>query len=124
MELQKYFQPDDTNQFVQAVPGTGLNIPIWLLGSSTFGAQLAAILGLPYAFASHFAPAELMRALHVYRTQFRPSATLAKPYAMVATNVIAADTDAEANGCSRRFSSSFCTSDADRRGKCNRPSMT
>ena len=96
VELQKYFQPDDTNQFVQAVPGAGLNVPIWLLGSSTFGAQLAAILGLPYAFASHFAPAELMRALHVYRTQFRPSATLAKPYAMVATNVVAADTDKEA----------------------------
>jgi luciferase family oxidoreductase group 1 len=96
IELQKYFQPDDSNQFVQAVPGNGLNIPIWLLGSSTFGAQLAAILGLPYTFASHFAPAELMRALHVYRTQFKPSATLAKPYAMVATNVIAADTDAEA----------------------------
>lgn len=96
VELQKYFQPDDTNQFVQAVPGVGLNVPIWLLGSSTFGAQLAAILGLPYTFASHFAPAELMRALHVYRTQFRPSATLSKPYAMVAANVIAADTDREA----------------------------
>jgi luciferase family oxidoreductase group 1 len=96
VELQRYFQPDDSNQFVQAVPGNGLNIPIWILGSSLFGAQLAAMLGLPYAFASHFAPAELMRALHVYRTQFKPSAQLSSPYAMVAVNVVAADTDREA----------------------------
>ncbi|SOD81382.1 LLM class flavin-dependent oxidoreductase [Spirosoma fluviale] len=96
VELQHYFQPDDTNQFVQAIPGTGLNIPIWILGSSLFGAQLAAMLGLPYAFASHFAPAELLRALQVYRTQFQPSEHLKAPYAMVAVNVIAADTDAEA----------------------------
>lgn len=96
VELQHYFQPDDSNQFVQAVPGNGLNIPIWILGSSLFGAQLAAMLGLPYAFASHFAPAELMRALHVYRTQFKPSAQLSRPYAMVAVNVVVADTDREA----------------------------
>lgn len=96
VELQHYFQPNDTNQFVQAVPGTGLNVPIWILGSSLFGAQLAAMLGLPYAFASHFAPAELLRALQVYRTQFKPSAYLKAPYAMVAANVIAADTDREA----------------------------
>ena len=96
VELQRYFQPDDSNQFIQAVPGNGLNVPIWILGSSLFGAQLAAVLGLPYAFASHFAPAELLRALHVYRTQFRPSDQLKKPYAMVAANVIAADTDREA----------------------------
>ena len=96
IELQHYFQPDDSNQFVQAVPGNGLNVPIWILGSSLFGAQLAAMLGLPYAFASHFAPAELMRALYVYRTQFKPSAHLKEPYAMVAVNVIAADTDQEA----------------------------
>ncbi|MCX6216015.1 LLM class flavin-dependent oxidoreductase [Spirosoma sp.] len=96
VELQHYFQPDDTNQFVQAIPGTGLNIPIWILGSSLFGAQLAAMLGLPYAFASHFAPAELLRALQVYRTQFQPSEHLKAPYAMVAVNVIAADTDEEA----------------------------
>ena len=97
VELQRYFQPDESNQFVQAVPGNGLNVPIWILGSSLFGAQLAAALGLPYAFASHFAPAELMRALHVYRTQFKPSAELKEPYAMVAVNVIAADTDQEAD---------------------------
>jgi luciferase family oxidoreductase group 1 len=96
IELQHYFQPDDSNQFIQAVPGNGLNIPIWILGSSLFGAQLAAILGLPYAFASHFAPKDLLNALYVYRTQFRPSAQLAKPYVMVATNVVAADTDREA----------------------------
>ncbi|WP_080240075.1 LLM class flavin-dependent oxidoreductase [Spirosoma rigui] len=96
VELQHYFQPDDTNQFIQAVPGTGLNIPIWILGSSLYGAQLAAMLGLPYAFASHFAPAELLRALHVYRTHFKPSAQLPEPYAMVAVNVVAADTDREA----------------------------
>lgn len=96
VELQRYFQPDDSNQFVQAVPGNGLNIPIWILGSSLFGAQLAAMLGLPYAFASHFAPTELMRALHIYRTQFKPSAQLQEPYAMVAVNVVAADTDQEA----------------------------
>lgn len=96
VELQHYFQPDESNQFIQAVPGTGLNIPIWILGSSLFGAQLAAMLGLPYAFASHFAPAELLRALHMYRTHFKPSAQLKEPYAMVAVNVVAADTDAEA----------------------------
>ena len=96
VELQRYFQPDDTNQFVQAVPGNGLTIPIWILGSSLFGAQLAAMLGLPYAFASHFAPAHLLQALQIYRTHFRPSAQLAAPYAMVAVNVVAADTDAEA----------------------------
>lgn len=96
VELQRYFQPDDSNQFIQAVPGTGLNIPIWILGSSLFGAQLAAMLGLPYAFASHFAPGELLRALHMYRTHFKPSAQLKEPYAMVAVNVVAADTDAEA----------------------------
>lgn len=97
VELQHYFQADDdTDPSVQAVPGIGLNIPIWILGSSLFGAQLAAMLGLSYAFASHFSPAQLLRALHVYRTQFRPSAQLKEPYAMVAVNVITADTDREA----------------------------
>lgn len=96
VELQHYFQPDETNQFVQAVPGTGLNIPIWILGSSLFGAQLAAMLGLPYTFASHFAPNDLMQALAVYRARFKPSDQLPKPYAMVAVNVIVADTDREA----------------------------
>jgi len=97
VELLNYFQPDDdSNQFVQAVPGNGLTIPVWILGSSLFGAQLAALLGLPYAFASHFAPAQLMRALDIYRSRFKPSPYLQKPYAMVAVNVVAADTDREA----------------------------
>lgn len=114
IELQQYFQPDDTNQFVQAVPGTGLNIPIWILGSSLFGAQLAAMLGLPYAFASHFAPNDLMQALAVYRSRFKPSEQLEKPYAMVAVNVIAADTDQEAE---RLFTSMKQQFLAIRRGK-------
>jgi luciferase family oxidoreductase group 1 len=81
---------------VRAVPGAGLDVPIWLLGSSLFSAQLAAMLGLPFAFASHFAPDYLMRALELYRAQYRPSAAWPKPYAMVGVNVFAADTDEEA----------------------------
>ncbi len=95
-ELQFYFRPAMPGQPVRAVPGAGLDVPIWLLGSSLFSAQLAAALGLPYAFAAHFAPDELMRALHVYRTQFKPSTSLSRPWAMVCVNVVAADTDAEA----------------------------
>jgi luciferase family oxidoreductase group 1 len=96
LELQRYFADLEPGQAVQAVPGTGLHVPLWILGSSLFGAQLAAALGLPYAFASHFAPDDLMAAIAIYRESFRPSAQLAKPYVMVAANVIAADTDAEA----------------------------
>jgi luciferase family oxidoreductase group 1 len=96
-ELQQLLGPVAQGQAVQAVPGGGLQVPIWILGSSLFGAQLAAALGLPYAFASHFAPNDLMSALAVYRTQFRPSAQLDKPYAMVGLNVVAAETDAEAH---------------------------
>jgi luciferase family oxidoreductase group 1 len=81
---------------IRAVPGAGLNVPIWLLGSSLFSAQLAAALGLPFAFASHFAPDHLMSALQIYRSQFKPSASLAQPYAMVGLSVFAADTDREA----------------------------
>jgi luciferase family oxidoreductase group 1 len=95
-ELQGYFRPVQPGQAVQAVPGAGLSVPIWLLGSSLFGAQLAATLGLPYAFASHFAPDDLEEALRLYREEFRPSAALAKPYAMAAIGVCAAETDAEA----------------------------
>jgi len=95
-ELQAFLGPLRPGQTVQAVPGTGLNVPIWILGSSLFGAQLAAELGLPYAFASHFAPDALMPALQTYRTEFQPSAQLDRPYAMVGVNVIAADTDCEA----------------------------
>ena len=96
LELQALLGPLQPGQVVQAVPGTGTNVPIWILGSSLFGAQLAAMLGLPYAFASHFAPDALMPALEIYRARFEPSQQLDRPYAMVGCNVIAADTDAEA----------------------------
>ena len=96
LELQALLGPLQPGQMVQAVPGTGTNVPLWILGSSLFGAQLAAMLGLPYAFASHFAPAALMPALAVYRDTFQPSAQLQKPYAMIAANIVAAPTDAEA----------------------------
>ncbi|MBV8626991.1 MAG: LLM class flavin-dependent oxidoreductase, partial [Paraburkholderia sp.] len=93
VELQRFFAEAVPGQRVRAVPGAGLNVPIWLLGSSLFSAQLAAALGLPFAFASHFAPDHLLTALRIYRAQFRPSATLEKPYAMVGVNLFAADTD-------------------------------
>lgn len=92
-ELQAYFEPVEPGQKIRAVPGAGLKVPLWLLGSSLFGAQLAALLGLPFAFASHFAPDMLMQALDLYRSGFRPSAQLTKPYAMVVANVVAAETD-------------------------------
>ena len=95
-ELQALFEPAKPGQTVQAVPGAGLDVPLWILGSSTYGAQLAAHLGLPYAFASHFAPDSLDEALAMYRRLFKPSAQLAKPHAMVGVNVVAAETDAEA----------------------------
>jgi luciferase family oxidoreductase group 1 len=87
---------DRPRQSIRAVPGSGLKVPVWILGSSLFGAQLAAMLGLPYAFASHFAPAQLMQALELYRDNFKPSAQLAQPYVMLGFNVFAADTDEEA----------------------------
>ncbi|WP_448207307.1 LLM class flavin-dependent oxidoreductase [Azospirillum sp. sgz302134] len=96
LELQALFGPLQPGQRVQAVPGTGTNVPLWILGSSLFGAQLAAHLGLPYAFASHFAPDALMHALEVYRAGFNPSAQLDRPHAMVGVNVFAAETDAAA----------------------------
>jgi luciferase family oxidoreductase group 1 len=96
LELMAYFQHPEPGQAVRAVPGAGLNVPIWILGSSLFGAQLAAALGLPYAFASHFAPAQMMDAIRIYREKFRPSSDLAAPYVMLGVNVIAADTDEEA----------------------------
>jgi luciferase family oxidoreductase group 1 len=95
VELMDYFA-DSPRRSVRAVPGAGLNVPIWILGSSLFGAQLAAALGLPYAFASHFAPQMMMQAIDIYRSTFRPSAQLDKPYVMLGFNVFAADTDAEA----------------------------
>jgi luciferase family oxidoreductase group 1 len=99
-ELLRLFEPaDGAHSFekkIRAVPGTGLRVPVWLLGSSTFSAELAAQMGLPFCFASHFAPGDLVQAFSVYRESFRPSQYLAKPYAMMGVNVIAADTDAEA----------------------------
>lgn len=96
-ELQAFLGPKQANQRIEAVPGSGSNVPIWILGSSLFGAGLAANLGLPYGFASHFAPKVLDQALAIYRTNFKPSAQLDKPYAIVGVNVIAADTDEEAH---------------------------
>jgi luciferase family oxidoreductase group 1 len=95
VELMDYFA-DSPRRQVRAVPGAGLDVPVWILGSSLFGAQLAAALGLPYAFASHFAPQMMMQAIELYRATFRPSAQLDKPYVMLGFNVFAADTDAEA----------------------------
>ncbi len=96
VELMGYFQPAEEGQRIHAVPGEGQKVPVWILGSSLYGAQLAAMLGLPYAFASHFAPAELDQALDIYRSRFQPSEQLDKPYVMLGLNVFAAPTDAEA----------------------------
>ncbi|QBE62704.1 LLM class flavin-dependent oxidoreductase [Pseudoduganella lutea] len=95
LELQDYMS-DSPRQRVLAVPGQGAKVPLWILGSSLFGAQLAAHLGLPYAFASHFAPQMMMQAVAFYRNNFKPSANLARPYVMLGYNVFAADTDEEA----------------------------
>jgi luciferase family oxidoreductase group 1 len=96
VELMSYFLPTEPGQSVQAVPGAGEDVEVWILGSSTFGAQLAAHLGLPYAFASHFAPGQMQDAIAIYRERFRASDRLAKPHVMLGVNVAAADTDAEA----------------------------
>ena len=96
LELQAFLAPAGDNQRIRAVPGAGTEVPLWILGSSTFGAQLAAALGLPYGFASHFAPDYLLDALEIYRAEFKPSEQSSKPYAMVGVTVVAADTDAEA----------------------------
>jgi luciferase family oxidoreductase group 1 len=95
VELMHYFEPPEPGQQVQAVPGGGLDVPIWILGSSLFGSQLAAALGLPYAFASHFAPTMMMQAIELYRARFKPSRQLQQPYVMLGFNVFAADTDEE-----------------------------
>lgn len=102
-ELRDYLATPDRNTPVKAIPGMGTEVPIWLLGSSTFGARLAARLGLPYAFASHFAPTYLMEALRIYRDEFVPSASLSSPYAMACINVMAADTTAEAERLATSF---------------------
>ena len=96
LELQALLGPRQANQAIHAIPGENTNVPLWILGSSLFGAQLAAMLGLPYAFASHFAPQALMQAVSIYREKFKPSAQLAEPYVMVGCNAIVADTEDEA----------------------------
>jgi luciferase family oxidoreductase group 1 len=93
LKLQTYFSEKNSTSKVRAIPGEGLDIPIWILGSSTDSAQLAGLLGLPYAFASHFAPAQFEAAIQLYRKNFRPSESLDKPYVMACVNMIAADTD-------------------------------
>jgi luciferase family oxidoreductase group 1 len=98
---------DQPRQHIRAVPGTGANVPVWILGSSLFGSQLAAMLGLPYAFASHFAPAQMMQAIELYRENFRPSEQLAKPYVMLGFNVFAADTDEEAQVLATTWQQAF-----------------
>jgi luciferase family oxidoreductase group 1 len=95
-ELQSYFEPAAPEQKIRAVPGAGLRVPIWLLGSSLFSAQLAAELGLPFAFASHFAPADMIGALHLYRSNFKPSRQLERPYAILGLNAVVAETDEQA----------------------------
>jgi luciferase family oxidoreductase group 1 len=95
-QLQKLFSAGNANGKIRANPGEGLDIPIWILGSSTDSAHLAAALGLPYAFASHFAPTYFTEAINIYRKNFKPSAQLSAPYIMACVNVVAADTDVEA----------------------------
>ncbi len=102
-----YFAPRSPGQRVRAVPGAGLHVPIWILGSSLYGAQVAAALGLPFAFASHFAPAQLMPALAIYRERFQPSAQLERPYVMLGFNVFAADTDDDARLLSTSVQQAF-----------------
>lgn len=96
LELQAFLAEAGPNQRIEAVPAAGTNVPLWILGSSNFGAMLGAELGLPYSFASHFAPDLLLQALEIYRARFKPSEQLQRPYAMVGVNIIAAETDAEA----------------------------
>jgi luciferase family oxidoreductase group 1 len=109
MELQAYFRPAKPGQALRAIPGAGLAVPVWLLGSSLFSAQLAAVLGLPFAFAAHFAPDLLHDALALYRREFRPSAALDRPYAMAAVQVYAAETDTQAARLFTSLQQSFLT---------------
>ncbi|MBP6814270.1 MAG: LLM class flavin-dependent oxidoreductase [Burkholderiaceae bacterium] len=120
-ELQAFFGPVTPGQAVRAVPGAGLNVPLWILGSSLYGAQVAAHFGLPYAFASHFAPDALMQALEVYRQYFRPSAQLQKPHAMVGVNVIVADTDDEARRLFTSLQQRFTNMLRNQRGQMSPP---
>ena len=120
-ELQALLAPVEPGQTIQAVPGGGLEVPIWILGSSLFGAQLAAAYGLPYAFASHFAPNACLPALEAYRRNFQPSPQLQKPHAMIGVNVFAADTDAEARRLFTTIQQAFTNILRDTRGLCPPP---
>ncbi len=107
LELMSYLAPAQAGQRVVAYPGVGTQVPIWILGSSLFGAQVAAALGLPFAFASHFAPAMMMQALEIYRARFKPSQPLDRPYVMLGFNVFAADSDAQARFLSTSMQQAF-----------------
>jgi luciferase family oxidoreductase group 1 len=121
LELQSLLAPVKPGQAVRAVPGYGTEVPIWILGSSLFGAELAATLGLPYAFASHFAPAALFDALEIYRAQFKPSKQLSQPYAMVGVNIVAAETDEDARRLFTTVQQSFSNLVRGRGGKLQPP---
>ena len=117
IELMGYFQPSEPGQAVEAVPGAGLQVPIWILGSSTFGGQLAAILGLPFAFASHFAPRMMQHAIMLYRERFTPSAQLAAPNLMLGVAVVAAESDEEARFLYSSLQQSTLNNRTGRRGR-------
>ena len=117
IELQRYLADPVPGQAVRATPGAGTKVPLWILGSSLYGAQLAAILGLPYAFASHFAPEALLPALQIYREKFEPSEQLREPYAMVGANAVVADTDEEARYLFTSAQQSFANIFRGRRGQ-------
>ncbi|MDZ5459806.1 LLM class flavin-dependent oxidoreductase [Azohydromonas lata] len=116
-ELLAYFEPARAGQALRAIPGEGLRVPVWVLGSSLFGAQLAALLGLPYAFASHFAPQQLMPAVELYRSEFRPSRHLDAPYVMLGFNVFAADSDEEGALLASSMQQAFASLYAGRPGR-------
>ncbi|MFO1236412.1 MAG: LLM class flavin-dependent oxidoreductase [Alphaproteobacteria bacterium] len=120
-EILALFAPAGPNQMVQAVPGAGLNVPVWILGSSTFGAQLAGILGLPYAFASHFAPDYLMLALKAYRERFQPSEYLERPLSMAGVQAVVAETDREARYLFTSMQQAFTNMVRGTRGKMRPP---
>jgi|SRR5690606_7296746 len=121
IELRALLGPVQPGQSVRAVPGAGLEVPLWILGSSLYGAQLAATLGLPYAFASHFAPDALLQALHVYRGSYQPGPPNPRPHAMMGVNVVAADTDAEARRLFTTIQQAFIGIFRDTRGLCPPP---
>jgi luciferase family oxidoreductase group 1 len=121
LELQSYFGPADPARRVRAIPGEGLQVPLWILGSSLYGAELAAELGLPYAFASHFAPQQMMDAIALYRARFKPSAQLSAPYVMLGFNVFAADSDAAGELLATSLMQAFVALRSGRPGKLKPP---